>query len=69
MPTSAGLVLPYAFSGLTVSHLCFPAPGSEPQRDLHLGFLVERRPEGSQRSECSEICFALQLERIDFFLF
>ena len=62
---SAGFAVPCALPSLTVSRLCFSAPGPEPQCDLHLGFLVERRPEGSQRRECSEIRFSLQLQRIN----
>lgn len=39
--------------------LCFSAPGSEPQCDLHLGFLVKRGPKRSQRSKCREMGFSL----------
>lgn len=37
----------------------FSAPGSEPQCDLHLGFLVKRRPEGGQRSKWPEIIISV----------
>lgn len=43
------------------------APGAEPQRDLHLGLPAERRPEGSQRSECPESDFHCNLEGLGFF--
>jgi hypothetical protein len=66
------LFIVHSFNSLP-SFLCvdFPAPGSEPQCDLHLGFLVKRRLEGGQRSKWPEIIiFSLQLKGLGlFFLF
>lgn len=45
------------------------APGPEPQCDLHLGLPAERRPQGSQRSECPESDLHCDFRGLGGFLF